>query len=358
MGKRIVGIILLCLMVGAAVAYKQQKEHKAATAGTVLKGLVGSEKVALLENPHVQELLREQHDLALDVRKAGSLEMVSENTDEYDFLWPGSQVAVELYKAAAKPLSRSSVIFNSPIVFYSWDTVTDALVQQGLVEKKGESYFIKDLKRLLLLTINKDKWSSLGLTALYGNVKIISTDPLRSNSGTQFAALIANVLNDGEVVTEATIDKTLPHLKAYFANLGYMEGSSAVLFDQFLRTGVGAFPIIVGYENSLVEFALQNKEVWQSVKGRMRILYPIPTMWSSHELIAIKPKASELIRALESKELQRIAWEEHGFRSGLLGAQNDPAVLGVVGIPDRIEQIISMPSAKVMDRILAEFRAK
>ncbi len=36
-----------------------------------------------------------------------------------------------------------------------------------------------------------------------------------------------------------------------------MESSSSDLFDQFLKTGMGAKPLIAGYENQLLEFAVE-----------------------------------------------------------------------------------------------------
>ena len=51
--------------------------------------------------------------------------------------------------------------------------------------------------------------------------------------------------------------------------------------------------------------------------------------------------------------IQRLAWERHGFRSGLIGAQNDPAVLQVVGVPrTSVQTAQPIPRAGVMDTIV------
>ena len=47
-------------------------------------------------------------------------------------------------------------------------------------------------------------------------------------------------------------------------------------------------------------------------------------------------KANILIEALQDEEIQKIVWEQHGFRSGLAGVQNDPKVLNIAGIPESI----------------------
>jgi hypothetical protein len=124
------------------------------------------------------------------------------------------------------------------------------------------------------------------------------------------------------------------------------------LFEQYLKTGEGSKPIIVGYENQVVEFAVENPEIWKNVKDKVRILYPVPTVWSSHPLLVVNPKASPLINALSDSEIQKNAWERHGFRTGVMGGQNDPKILSVVGIPETINKVISMPNYKTMEKII------
>ena len=45
----------------------------------------------------------------------------------------------------------------------------------------------------------------------------------------------ANTLNGGEVVDDASVERVLPQLKLFFTRLGFMEQSSADLFQQYLR---------------------------------------------------------------------------------------------------------------------------
>ena len=317
----------------------------------VLKGLVGSEKVGLLEDEEVRKILGKRYGISLDFNKAGSLEMVAEE-GKYDFLFPSSQVAVELYKAGGKPLVKDAVLFNSPIVVYSWDVVVSALESVGVVRNVGGNFYSIDMGKFVQLVAERKKWRDIGLPGLYGHVGAVSTDPLKSNSGNQFAALLAGILNGGEVVDEQSVGKVIPRVREFFSRLGYMEHSSGVLFEQYLRMGVGSHPMIVGYENQIVEFALLNREVWEGVKKRLRILYPVPTVWSSHTVIAVSAKAQGLISALEDREVQRIAWERHGFRTGIIGGKNDVRVLGIVGMPERIEQVLPMPSPRVMETLM------
>jgi len=147
----------------------------------------------------------------------------------------------------------------------------------------------------------------------------------------------------------------LPQLSKVFAQIGHMERSSGFLFEQYLTTGVGAKPIIVNYEQALIEFSVDHQDVWDKVKNKIRILYPQPTVWSAHSVIALTPAGANLIKALQDKEIQKIAWERHGFRSGLIGTQDDARILNLVGIPEKVTQVIPMPGASVMDTILKSF---
>ena len=312
-------------------------------------GKAGSEKIAFLQSDEMQKILR-KHDLQVNVRKAGSVEMVRE-TSVQDFLWPASQVNVEFFTSSGGRSLASENIFNSPIVLYSWDIVTDALVKNGIVDhKKGVNYIV-DLPKLLALIVDHKSWKDIGLSQLYGKMIIRTTDPTKSNSGNMFAALVANTLNNGEVVTADTVDNVLPDVKKLYARLGHMEHSSGVLFNMFLQQGVGAYPLIVGYENQLVEYSLEHKEALELLKKKVRILYPVPTIWSTHPFIALTENGKKMIQALKSSDAQELAWEQHGFRSGLMGVENDPSVLDVVGLPRSIDAVMPAPSARVMSRI-------
>ncbi|MBD3306868.1 hypothetical protein GF339_10605 [candidate division KSB3 bacterium] len=349
MKTKIIGVILLGVIIIVGISYQQFFSREQAV---VLKGYVGGEKLNFLENPDVQEILRNTYGIALEITKAGSIEMVKEPpTSEIDFLWPSSQVALELFKMNQYPLVKSEIIFNSPIVLYSWDLVTQQLQQEGFVEQEGQTFYVKEFKRLIEEIIDGKTWAEIGLDALFGKIAITTTDPTKSNSGNMFAGLLANVLY-GDVVDVDSIQPLLPTIHQIFARLGYMPPSSHDLFQQYLTKGIGDKPIIVGYENQVVEFSLQNEKLWPRVKEKIRILYPRPTVWSSHPLIILNDRANGLIQALQDEEIQAIAWEQHGFRTGLMGVQNDPEVLDIVGIPENITQVIPMPSPAVMDQII------
>ena len=349
MKSKVLGIVILALIIAGGVAYKL---WGTGTRVIEIKGLIGGEKLAFLENPNVQNILLKKYGLRLNVNKAGSIEMAQQApAADIDFLWPSSEVALELYKMKNFPLKKSEIIFNSPIVLYTWDMIAQAFEQKGFLEQEGNSFFIKDMKPLLDMVGAGTPWSNIGINQLFGKMAITTTDPEKSSSGNAFAGLVANILN-GDVVDTNSIHNVLPAVKNMFARLGYMPPSSQDLFQQYLTKGIGDKPIIVGYESQAVEFTLQNKQLWPKVKNKIRILYPKPTVWSSHPLIIVKDRAEPLMLAMQDPELQKIAWEQHGFRTGLAGIQNDPKVLDVAGIPENITFVMPMPSPQVMEIIM------
>jgi hypothetical protein len=135
------------------------------------------------------------------------------------------------------------------------------------------------------------------------------------------------------VVDGATLPRVVPDVKRFFDRLGYLEASSADLFDQFLKTGIGAKPIIIGYENQLVEYGIHYPSYTGLIRKNIRIIYPRPTVLSEHDLIALDGKGERLLNALNDHDIQNLVWTSHGFRSGVLGTQNDPRDLGVVAVP-------------------------
>ncbi len=341
MNRKMVGVFLLAFVVLGGVVY--QAVFRGAPRNTAdifgrraetVTGYIGSEKSNLLDNPEVAAVLRSVAGLKTDYLKAGSIEMIAMDQTGHDFLWPSSQVALELY---------------------SWDIVVDALERTKIVQKRDSTFYVSDLPGLVDLTLKGTPWSQIGLDKLYGKVSVISTDPNKSNSGSQFAGLLANILA-GDVVTNASLPAVLPDLDAFFEKLGLMEHSTGILFERYITQGVGSYPIIVGYENQIVEFALQNPAAWTRLKDRMRILYPLPTVWSSHPMIALTAKGSDLINAISDPKFQTLAWESHGFRSGIPGIENDPAIFDIAGLPQAIDQVMPMPAPEIMEKILATLK--
>jgi hypothetical protein len=363
MRNRIIGVAIFVLVIAIAIGarfYLTSRSPGSSTSATsakqlvTLKGYVGGEKVGLLDDPDVQRILADKYGLKLQATKAGSFEMVDLANSSTDFLFPSSKTAVEYLKdKETLKAKRTDVVFSSPIVIYSWKDIADALIKQGLVKQVSGTYYIVDMPKLVQLMEEGKTWSDVGVPSLYGKVKVVTTDPEKSNSGNQFAGLTANIMA-GDVVDQTTLPGVLPRLKKLFDRLGYLDSSSGDLFSQYLRLGEGANPMVAAYENQLIEFAATDPGQWQSVKDRVAVLYPQPTVWSEHTVIALSDAAIPLAAALRDPEIQRIAWERHGFRTGVTATHTAPK--GITGLPATVDKVVPMPTYAVMRAIMNELR--
>lgn len=358
MNRTVFGLILLLLVAGATVAVTQFNllsfVQRAAGAQPVTVSLFfGGEKSALLANPKVVTILKSRYGVTLDATRAGSVEMVTNlDVSGKDCLWPSNSVSVEMARASGKTVLSEATIFNSPIVFYAWADVADALIKAGIV-RADDGTFYADVQALGAMITTSKRWKEdLGLN-IYGAVKVITTDPAKSNSGLIWAALLSTSLNGGNTPSDADLPKLVPKLQSYFNSLGFMEASSGDLFENFLKQGMGARPIIVGYENQLVEFVTKNQTYADLIKAKIKVIYPEPTIFASHPLISLTPQCKRLAEALIDPDLQQIAWAEHGFRTGLIGVNNDPAQIKIAKLPDTVALVVPMPSAKVIRDIVA-----
>jgi hypothetical protein len=205
-----------------------------------------------------------------------------------------------------------------------------------------------------------DSWAAIGVTDLFGRARVVSTDPNRSNSGFVFAGLAASLLS-GDLVVLDTLDRINGDVATVFKRMGFKPPSSGKLFDDYIAGGAGAQPLIVGYENQLIEWVLQDAERWKRVEANAPakpvMLYPRPTVFSTHPLISINREADELIDALTNDAVLELAWEDHGFRGplGTIGKARNPLLQS--RLIDRIDAVLPMPDAPVMMALLDRLTA-
>jgi hypothetical protein len=192
--RRSFGIGLLAASAAGTGGYVYLRQHPE-IAGRFgepkrLFGFAGGEKEGFLANARVRDLLERRFGLILDARRAGSVEMVRERAlldQKPQFLWRSSSILVEVARNSGVKISRDQVIFNSPIVLYSWDRIADGLVKGGFAEPAGGPRYSVDLLKILKAVIAGETWAAMGVTDLFGRARIVSTDPNKSNSGFMFA---------------------------------------------------------------------------------------------------------------------------------------------------------------------------
>ena len=132
MKGRIVGIVVLVLIVAAALVW-QFGFRKNANIGRRSHGKDGDGKRAdrkredrLPGGREVKTMLRRNTGSSWTTqRRARSRWSAGPCGSDIEFLWPSSQVALELYRMTRDNASvKSDIIFSSPIVLYSWNIVS------------------------------------------------------------------------------------------------------------------------------------------------------------------------------------------------------------------------------------------
>jgi hypothetical protein len=351
--RQVLGALLLLGVIVVVLAVTVLDDD--APAVILVKGYGGDLKVSFLSDPAVAEILAERYGLRVVVTRRGSIEMTCATPlgPEDDFVWLGDSVALAKYRQCGGAMLRADNVYNSPIVLYSWTPVVDALAGAGVARAEAGGTYSVDFARLVELIQQGRTWADLGLPQLHGKIVVHSSDPGASNSGFLFAGLLANTLNGGDVVDATTVGPLLPGIRAYFGRLGYMEQTSGDLFEQFRITGMGAKPIVALYESQVPEFLGQDPSSRDWIGQQVRILYPRPTVWATHPFVARTEDGARLLDALKDPEIQRLAWERHGQRTGVVGVPNDPDVLPIPGVAAQIPAVIGMPGPDAMDRILA-----
>lgn len=320
-----------------------------------VKGRGCGSKAGLLANPETRRIWRDRYGIGkVDCETGGSIEMCQDRTllAGRDFVWPASPYAIDLCQKTLGRTLDYHVTFHSPIVFYSWDCVTRALVGMGLVEQVDGVYYITDMPRFARAIVAGASWENR--CGLYGRMRVIPTDPTTSTSGSEFTALLATMLLEGQIPEADTIERVLPSLSKYIRGLGHLESTSSRLFSKCIRTGMGECPMFALYESQGIDFIKQNPADQTYITDRIRFLYPRPTVWAAHQMIALSAAGKSLMRSMRDKDILDFAWKSHGFRTGSIGNPNDPRTLGFAGIPESIVSVIPLPRPSVMDRITVE----
>ena len=153
MKSKLAGLVLLIVVIAASCVYYFGFANRAKF--VTLDGYLGGEKIGLFEDKEVQALLKKKYRLAFRYSKAGSLEMVDADLSGKDYLFPSSQVALDLYKEKYGAPLRSELIFNTPIVLYTHKAVADALQKNGYLTDLSDGARGVDIKKLAEAILGK-----------------------------------------------------------------------------------------------------------------------------------------------------------------------------------------------------------
>ena len=378
--KQIIGIVIFVVLILGIVGYKYLTDNGNKVVGgvTTIYVATGGGKEDFLADEDVLKILRKKYKLevvfdswsngktvqlpliresvglgnqniANDIASGNtSYTIHSEGVSTYDALFTSDQKFYDYYKlnpnkengeADRYSVKGGSLTLSTPIVIYSWQKIVDALMQEGIVTETDGVYYISDMNKLMDYILEGKKWSDIGLGELYGKLNIASTDPVTSSPGATYYGLLLSTLSEG-LVTDESVSNNLPKLKQFYIKSGYMNNTPADLFERYLKTGMGGQPMIVDYEKSIIDFANANPDGFSQVKDSIRILYPSPTIWNSHCYAYFTDNGKKLYDAFDDKDIQQIAWERYGFRTGITGGSYDVSKIGI-GVPQTISSTVS-----------------
>ena len=377
--KTIIGIILFVVLIGTIILIKYLKDEKGITLAknlTTVYVATGGGKEDFLADEDIKKILEKKYklnvvydtwsngktitrpliresvglgnqDIIDSMKHATDFEITSSGVSKYDALFTSDQRFYDYYKLAPnKELGEADrytvldggLTLNTPIVIYSWGDVVDALVKEKIVTETDGVYYITDMDKLIKYILEGKKWKDIGVD-VYGQINIASTDPVTSSPGATYYGLLLSILSEAQVTNE-NVDKNLPKLKEFYIKSGYMNNTPKDLFESYLKTGMGAKPMIVDYEKSIIDFSNSSPDAFNQVKDDIRVLYPTPTIWNSHCFAAFTENGQLLYEALNDPEIGQIAWEKYGFRTGVTGGTYDVSNIGI-GVPQTIKSTVS-----------------
>ncbi|MEL4358653.1 MULTISPECIES: hypothetical protein [unclassified Luteococcus] len=323
----------------------------------------GSEKSELMADPDVKKLMQDKYGLAVDYASMGSYKQVMLTTEQikakgYECLWPSSASARSVFEAkhgSDFPGYRAATVLQSPEVIYSGPSATEALKRAKLVTTNGAVNSL-DIKGVLLNQILANgTWQKLKAGDLTGPVRIGSTDARTSNSGFTLAQLELTVMATQDLSTPPTLAqarKALPTLRQVYETSGLQAASSDDGFRQWLlQGGEYSAPLYAGYENQVIQHWIKNGRP-DGLMKEITMLYPNPTIYADHPVLALEGDGGRLIEAMQDPEIQKIAWERYGFRSGTSAGINDVKTFDKLPLQARV-RTIPAPNADVTLAMLA-----
>lgn len=342
--------ILLSLLLAAGLAYGIWTSVGQSRVEPV-RGLIGSEKEAFFADPQVQERLKKEHRLTVEVVKAGSREIAAADLSGYDFAFPSGAPSAEAIKKRAGA-SQTYDSFYTPLVVASWKPVADILAQNGFVKADAEGINTLDLRTFLPLMEEGKRWNDLKGSAAYPSkrsVLIGTTDVRKSNSAAMYLALMAYLMNGEQPPQGAEAAALAPRVSPLFLRQGYQAGSSAGPFEDYLALGAGKSPLVAIYESQYLEKARQKK-----LPAGSLVLYPAPTIFTRHVLVPLDDAGDRLGKALSSDpELQKLA-AQYGFRTTDASVFEAETAATGIKVPQNLVDQAQEPSQEVLNALIAD----
>jgi ABC-type sulfate transport system substrate-binding protein len=266
--------------------------------------------------------------IQLELAKSGSREMylaVLDGTATPDVISPASTLQINLLEDLSEsrfgaPVvdpsdqARCRPVVESPLVLVAWKERADVLWGS---DPNGRMW-----RRLHDALTAPNGWEAYGHPE-WGYIKFGHTNPLKSNSGFQALLLMTynyhgktQGLTGADILADEAFQGWLIELEGTVTKFG---DSTGTYMQEIIAYGPSLYDIVAVYEATAIEQA-------QNAVGRygeLAIYYPPATSMSDHPYCVLEaewvtPEEAEaaeiFIDHLTSREMQEVAFLEHGFR--------------------------------------------
>jgi hypothetical protein len=305
---------VLAVAVAAAIIVSAAQRIHPATPLTVVRGVIGSEKLPYFQDPAVIQAF---HDNGFDVQvdTAGSRQIATTvDLSKYDFAFPAGVPAAEKIQLDRKAKTTYSP-FYTPMAIATFKPIAQMLIADGMAKDNG-TYISFDVKAYLAAVKNNTRWSDLPDHAAYPATKsilITSTDIRTSNSAAMYLSIASYVANADNVVQDSTqAAAVLPAVEPIFLRQGLTAASSEEPFQDYLSIGIGKTPMVMIYEAQFLAAAASNNG---SITKDMVLMYPDPDVLSKHTVVPLTANGDRVGQLLlNNAQLQKLA-TKYGFRT-------------------------------------------
>ncbi|WP_232840291.1 MULTISPECIES: three-helix bundle dimerization domain-containing protein [Nocardia] len=344
------GAAALVAVVVVSLAVRQPDSPPPATAAapglTLVRGVVGSEKMAFFQDQRVIDALA-THGVRIEVHAAGSRQIATSiDLGAYDFAFPSSAPAAERIQRA-RNITTKYTPFSSPMAIATFQPIIDLLTPAGVV-KPGAVPAI-DIARYLRLVRADTEWAQLPDNTTYPvrkNILVSTTDPRTSNSAAMYLSIASFVANDNAIVQGTPAEQAvLPTLAKLFVGQGYTETTTEGPFQEYLTSGMGACPLALIYEAQFVEATAKGQ-----ITPGMVLAYPSPTVLSKHTLVPLRESGDTIGRLLTGDPVLRELAAAHGFRTGDT-ARFAAATRGIPLAPELVD-VVETPTYDTLEHLL------
>ncbi len=317
--KTYLGVVLI-FVAGILFLFYEQITRISQTAETgqveALQTIVlrySPEKRGLLDDPRVLEILKRQHQIFLRAEKLSHPVLPKALLEKTDALWLSDPLAHERFETAYPGRVQSSqALLQTPLVIYGWPEPVKALQRAGAIQEEN-GCLTADPVALTRLLEKGERWELLGWSRP-GHPRLAIAHPGQSRMGAIAGGLVLWGLNQGRYPEPDAIPGLMERFGRLYPEAENMEPSAESLFNQYLRQGSMAYPLIAAPEYLLIDLYQRFPKYREKINKQVRLIYPEPGPRIALPFLALSPKGEKLATALADPRICAIAWSKYGFR--------------------------------------------